>query len=62
MPADKGVIRHIAESLCKIHEDESKKNSKLKSLAFQKQVAVKASRKLISALNKGLLRNKRRFD
>ena len=55
MLTDKGVIRHIAESLCKIHENESKKNSKLKSLESQKQIAEKSSRNLIAAIEQGII-------
>ena len=53
--ADKGVVRYIAETLCKIHEAESKKNTNIKSLEAQRQNALKATQNLIAAIEQGII-------
>ena len=55
MLADKGVIRYIAETLTKIHEIESRKNTIIKSLEAQRLNALKASQNLITALEQGFI-------
>ena len=53
--ADKETVRYIAETLCKIHETESKNNLNLKSLEKQRLTALKASQNLISAIEQGII-------
>lgn len=53
--ADKSVVRYIAETLCKMHEEESKRNTNIKSLEAQRQSALKASNNLIAAIEQGII-------
>lgn len=53
--ADEGVVRHIAETLCKLHEEENKNNTVIKSLEAQRQNALKASQNLIAAIEQGII-------
>ncbi|MBQ4443277.1 MAG: recombinase family protein [Clostridia bacterium] len=53
--ADKGVVRYIAETLTRLHEAESKKNTNIKSLETQRQNALKASQNLIAAIEQGII-------
>ena len=53
--ADEGIVRYIAETLCKMHEEETKRNTVIKSLEAQRQNALKASRNLIAAIEQGIV-------
>ena len=53
--ADEGVVRYIAETLCKLHEEENKNNTVIKSLEAQRQNALKASQNLIAAIEQGII-------
>lgn len=53
--ADEGIVRYIAETLCKMHEEETKRNTVIKSLEAQRQNAFKASRNLIAAIEQGIV-------
>ena len=55
MLADKGVVRYIAETLCKMHEESNHRNTTIKSLESQRQNALKASQNLISAIELGII-------
>lgn len=52
---DEGIVRYIAETLCKIHEETSRNNTVIKSLEAQRQNALKATQNLISALEQGIV-------
>ena len=52
---DSGAVKWIAESLCKMHERESKRNTNLKSLEAQRNAALKASQNLIAAIEQGII-------
>lgn len=53
--ADEGIVRYVAETLCKIHEETSRNNTVIKSLEAQRQNALKATQNLISALEQGIV-------
>lgn len=53
--SDKRIVRHIAETLCKIHEEESENNTKIKSLEAKRQSALKASKNLVTAIEQGII-------
>ena len=53
--ADEGIVRYIAETLYKMHEEETKRNTVIKSLEAQRQNALKASRNLIAAIEQGIV-------
>lgn len=53
--ANEGVVRYVAETLCKIHEETSRNNTVIKSLEAQRQNALKATQNLISALEQGIV-------
>ena len=53
--ADEGIVRYIAETLCKLHEEENKNNTVIKSLEAQRQNALKASQNLIAAIEQGII-------
>lgn len=55
MLAQNGVVRTIAETLQKIHETESRKSSRVKSLESQRQSALNAAKHLISAIECGII-------
>ena len=48
-------IREIAETLCRIHESESRKNTNIKSLEAKRHNALKASQNLIIAIEQGII-------
>lgn len=53
--ADEGIVRYVAETLCKIHEETSRNNTVIKSLEAQRQNTLKATQNLISALEQGIV-------
>ena len=55
MLSDKELIREIAQTLCKIHEEENRKNTNVKSLENKRLSALKASNNLIAAIEAGII-------
>lgn len=55
MLSDKELIREISLTLCKIHEEENRKNTNMKSLESKRSAALKASNNLIAAIEAGII-------
>ena len=52
---NKGLVKSIAEKLCKLHDENTRKNTTIKSLEARRQKALKASQNLIAALEQGIV-------
>lgn len=50
-----GIVHMIAESIVKLHEKECKENATLKALEVKRNIATKASKNLITAIEQGII-------
>ena len=53
--ADKDTVHKISEALCKLHEEENRNSTTIKSLEAKRLNALKASKNLISAIEQGII-------